>query len=309
MKADINERYQTAAEMLDDLDAFTTEQARLESEVTAREEKQNPAVVPIRSVSELSKDKYKLQRRRSGKVSFLTGTFGALAVIVALVAFLWRFWLNDVFSPAERIELPSFVGSYYNAVINDPQLMSKYNFNVTYVSDETSDIGMIVAQNPDAGSSMMVVPSGIMVDISVNSGAVPVAVPAVNGMDYREAVLQLRKAGFLVEIESRTSDTVERDRVISTSPNGGEEITTGSTVYLTVSSGTQIRYVTMPNLIGSTEDAAITKLENSSLSYGGSTVAESDLEPGTVIGQTIPAFSEVEERTKIYLTVSSGPAG
>ncbi len=308
MKANIDERYQTASALLDDLDAFTAEQARLESEVTAREEKENPAVMPVRSVSELSKEKFKHQRRRSGKVSFLTGTFGALAVIVALIAFLWGFWLNDVFSPAERIELPSFVGSYYNSVINNAELMAEYNFNVTYVVDETAEVGMIVSQSPDAGSSMMVVPSGIVVDITVNSGAVPVAVPEVNGMDYREAVLQIKNAGFLVEIESQTSDTVERDRVISTSPNSGEKISTGSTVYITVSSGTQISYVKMPNLIGSTEDAAIIKLENTNLSYGGSTVTESDLEAGTVIGQTIPAFTDVEEHTKIYLTVSSGPA-
>ena len=38
--------------------------------------------------------------------------------------------------------------------------------------------------------------------------------------------------------------------------HGGEQISAGSTVYLSVSSGVQISYVRMPNLIGLSEAAA-----------------------------------------------------
>lgn len=307
MSADLGERYQTASQLLDDLDAYTQEQARLESEAEEKEELENPGVVPVRSVSELSKDQYKRQRRRSSKVSFLAGTFGGLAVIVGLVAFLWSFWLDDVFSPAERQELPNFVGMNYSSITNNVSLMSEYVFKVVYIVDETSPTGVVVAQQPDAGSSMMVVPTGIVVELTVNSGAVPVPIPSVSGKDYREAVMILKNAGFVVEIENDTSDSVEKDTVISTSPAEGEMITTGSTIYITVSAGDQISFVTMPNLVGSTEDAAINKIENSNLSFGGSERVPSEHEAGTVIGQSTPAFSDVEEHTKIYLTVSSGP--
>ena len=121
MYADINERYQSAAELLHDLDAFTQGQFRLEDDEEDDEPLENPSVVPIRSVSELSKEKYRRRRRRSGRVSFLAGTFGVLVTAIALFVFLWNFWLKDVFSSAERVELPNFVGaSYEAAIVNDP---------------------------------------------------------------------------------------------------------------------------------------------------------------------------------------------
>ena len=97
--------------------------------------------------------------------------------------------------------------------------------------------------------------------------------------------------------------------VISTSPAAGETISSGSAVYIVVSSGPEILYVEVPNLVGSNEDAAKSKLENANLSYGGSERVKSDLEVGTVIGQSVDAFSQVEEHSKVYLQVSSGPEG
>ena len=126
-------------------------------------------------------------------------------------------------------------------------------------------------------------------------------------IDYREAKNRLQQAGFQVEIENATSNSVTKDYVISTSPDANDQLSAGSTVYVTVSSGPEIGHVEMPNLVGLTEDAAISKLESLGLSYGGSDRVSSDLEAGTVIGQSINAFTEVEEHSKIQLKVSSGP--
>ena len=73
--------------------------------------------------------------------------------------------------------------------------------------------------------------------------------------------------------------------MISTSPAANDQLSAGSTVYVTVSSGPEIGHVEMPNLVGLTEDAAISKLESLGLSYGGSDRVSSDLEAGTVIGR------------------------
>ena len=74
-----------------------------------------------------------------------------------------------------------------------------------------------------------------------------------------------------------------------------------------MSGGPQILTITMPNLIGLSEGAAITQLENYGLSYGGSTYQSSDLPAGTVIDQSSQAFSEIEEHSKVILSVSTGP--
>ncbi len=303
MDPDIEERYQSADKLHDALEAFTRRQMRKPKQPRY----ENPAVVPVRSISELSKDKYAERKKRSSRVAFATGTLGAMLVVIGLFAFLWNFWLGDVFSPAERIPLPNFIGSNYDAIANNVELGQTYKFNVTYVIDTKNESGRILSQEPEAGRSMMITPDGIRVDLTVSSGVVLTPVPDVVNMDYREATLALQNAGLAVEIENTTSDTVSKDFVISTSPSANEKISAGSTVYVIVSSGTETLYLSMPNLIGLTEDAARIKLENAGLSYGGAETVSSEYDAGTVIGQSVPAFSDVEEYTKIVLQISRGP--
>ena len=307
MSAPINERYQSANELLADLDAFT--QAQLKAEEAENEEQEesfeNPAVVPIRSVSEMDKERYAVRHRRAQSVSFLTGVFGAIVLSILLFAFLWDFWLGEIFSPAER--LPNFIGSNYQAVVENADLAAMYSFNVVYVVDTNTESGTILGQDPSPGRSMMVTPEGIRVELTVSTGTIFTSVPDVVNIDYREAKNRLQQAGFQVEIENATSDSVTKDYVISTSPAANDQLSAGSTVYVTVSSGPEIGHVEMPNLVGLTEDAAISKLESVGLSYGGSDRVSSDLDAGTVIGQSINAFTEVEEHSKIQLKVSSGP--
>ena len=306
MSAELSERYQSANELLSDLEAFIHTPVTIDGESADYE---NPDVKPVRSSTELSRERYRLRRRRSDVVSFMSGTFGLLVLAVALFAFLWNFWLKDVFSPAERIALPNFEGSNYESIINNTELSSMYKFNVIYISDDSVEPGIVISQSPAAGRSMMVTPSGIEVDLTVNAGVSLTSVPDVLNTDYRDAMRNLRAAGFNVEIENAASDSYTKDYVIATSPVAGEQLSNGSTVYITVSAGPEIQYVSMPNLVGSTEDSAISRIESSNLSYGGSDRVVSDYEAGTVIDQSISSSESVAEHTKVYLTVSSGPQG
>ena len=306
MSAELSERYQSANELLSDLEAFIHTPVTIEGDGADYE---NPDVKPVRSSTELSRERYRLRRRRSDVVSFMSGTFGLLVLAVALFAFLWNFWLKDVFSPAERIALPNFEGSNYESIINNTELSSMYKFNVIYISDDSVEPGIVISQSPAAGRSMMVTPSGIEVDLTVNAGVSLTSVPDVLNTDYRDAMRNLRAAGFNVEIENAASDSYTKDYVIATSPVAGEQLSSGSTVYITVSAGPEIQYVSMPNLVGSTEDSAISRIESSNLSYGGSDRIVSDYEAGTVIDQSISSSESVAEHTKVYLTVSSGPQG
>ena len=305
MCADIMQRYQSAEEMLLDLDAFV--QAQLRAAELEDEEYENPAVVPIRSVSEMKKDRFMLRHRRARRVSFLVGTFGTIVLSMMLFAFMWDFWLGEVFSPAERISLPNFVGSNYQSILDNADLSANYSFDVVYVIDTETESGTILSQNPAPGRSMMITADGIGVELSVSTGMVFTQVPDVINLDYREARNRLQQAGFIVDIENATSNAVTKDYVISTSPNANEQLSSGSTVYVTVSSGPQLSYVKMPNLIGLSEDAAISKLESIGLSYGGSDRVTSDVDIGTVVDQSADAFSELEEHSKIYLKISTGP--
>ena len=308
MNADITQRYQTANELLEDLDSFTQAQLTAEEEEEEPEEPETPDVVPVRSVSELSREKYRRRRRRAGRVTYLAGTFGVMAAIIALFVFLWDFWLEEIFAPAERIDLPNFVGSRYETLVSNPAF-NIYSFEVIFVVDTEMEPGIVLSQSPSPQRSMMITPQGINVELTVSSGVLLSQVPDVINTDYRDAFNRLRQAGFNVEIENAISDSITKNYVIGVSPGVGEEFSHSSTVYLTVSSGPQISYVNMPNLMGLTEGAAITQIESSGLSYGGSERRVSDLQIGTVIGQSIAAFTEIEEHSRVTLVVSNGPEG
>lgn len=302
---DINpdERYLSAEELLDDLDSFSADFAKRENSTTV----ENPLKIEVTPTVKLSFKEMIKTKRKAGRIGYGLGSFGLMAAVLVVFIFLWNFWLGDVFSAADRIELPNFVGYSYDALKNDVQLCSRYNFKVKYVVDTNSDSGLVLSQEPDAGRSLMITPSGIDVQLSVSTGYILAEVPNVVGLDYREASLKIQNAGFVPEINNVMSDSVEKNLVITSSPKAGEEISAGSTVYIDVSGGSEISYIKMPNLIGLTEDAAIKKLEKAGLTYNGSQRQPSDYEAGTVISQSNIAFAEVEERTKVSIIISTGP--
>ena len=263
--------------------------------------------MPVRSVSEMSRESYQRRRVRSGRVSFMTGTFGVLLCALALFVFLWNFWLRDVFAPAERIDMPNFEGSSYESLMSSAEMNGLYNFEVIFVVNTDTQPGIVLSQSPEAGRSIMVTPEGIPVTLIVSTGDTLSSVPDVINMDYRTASAMLRQYGFYVEIENERSDIYSRNNVMKTYPDVGQPLATGSTVYVTVSCGPEIINISMPNLIGLSEGAAIQQLENSALSYGGSEYVTSDLAAGTVIGQSSEAFSDVVEHSKVILRVSTGP--
>ena len=120
--------------------------------------------------------------------------------------------------------------------------------------------------------------------------------------------MTLQNAGFKVETQYAASDTVTEGYVISTDPAPGEQLAQGSTIFVTISSGPVERTVSMPNLVGRTESEAKSILNSNNLAYADTTYIESDQEEGTVIRQSIDAYEEVPEHTRIYLWVSTGPA-
>ena len=313
MNSDINARYQSASELLRDLEDFRKQQAAANLGSGSDEDVEildviTPDVHPIGKAGELSKEKYARRRRRSRKVSLLSGACGVLVFLIAVFVFLWNYWLRDIFSVAERINIPNFVGASYEDIVNSSEFKKLFNFEVNYAIDPDVPEGQIISQDPEADRSMMVVPEGIDVSLTVSTGVRQTVIPDVTNKHYQEATIELQNAGFIVEIaNTEASDTVTVDYVISTDPAPGEELAAGSTVFLTVSAGPSIKLVTMPNLVGSTEKDAIARIESSNLSYGDTTYIHSDYDEGTVIRQSIDAYSEVEEHTRIFIWVSLGP--
>lgn len=313
MNADITQRYQTAEELLHDLDAYRATQNAAEATQTQPQEMganlpEIPEnVLPISRSGELSKEKFLRRHRRANKVSLLTGI--ALVVVFAVLIFaaLWNYFLKDLFSEPTRINIPNFVGSDYEDIINNKEFQSIYNFTRVYKVDPQVASGVIIGQTPASGRSVMKDSKGVDVELIVSTGIQMLQMPDVVNKEYRDAQMTLQKTGFVVEFEFVKSDSVTENYVISTNPEAGDSIPAGATVYMTVSAGPDVATVQMPNLKGLSRAVAIARIEQANLSIGTVTFVESDMAVGTVFWQKPDAYTMVNEHTKVYLQVSSGP--
>ena len=247
------------------------------------------------------------RHRRANKVSLLTGILLVLVFAVLIFAALWRYFLKDLFSEATRINIPNFVGSDYEVIINNREFQSIYNFTVVYTVDPQVDSGIIIDQTPASGRSVIKDSKGVDVELRVSTGIQMLKMPDVVNKEYQDAQMTLQKTGFLVEIEFVKSDSVTENYVISTNPEVGDSIPAGATVYMTVSAGPNIATVQMPNLKGLSRAVAIARIEEANLSLGTVTFVESEMQAGTVIWQSVEAYTTVDEHTKVYLQVSNGP--
>jgi len=309
MNADLKERYQTAAELLEALDEFRNEMNAAPPTQKNEDEEIDRGVSPLSRSGELSKESYMRRNLRASKISALSGFFLVLVFVVAVFVFLWNYWLKELFSEAERINLPNFVGSEYLEITEDEELLKLYNFTITYTPDSMADSGIITAQSPAPSKSIATSTSErIEVELTVSSGVQIVEVPDVVNKDYREAEIELStKFGLEVEMLYQTSDTITKDFVIMTSPEAGDSLPIGSTIYITISVGPVTKSVSMPNLVGLMEDVAKERLEQNRLAIGPVSYVDSDLPAGTVVTQSINAYSSVDEHTKVYIEVSKGP--
>ena len=315
MNADISQRYQTAEELLRDLDAYRISMNAAESAVVSQPtaEPQQSAqpipenVLPVSRSGELSKEKFMRRHRRANKVSLLTGILLVVVFAVLVFAALWNYFLKDLFSEAVRINIPNFVGSDYEDIINNREFQSLYNFTVVYTVDPQVASGIIIDQTPASGRSVMKDSKGVEVELKVSTGIQMLKMPDVVNKEYHDAQMTLQKTGFVVEFEFAMSDSVTENYVISTNPEAGDSIPAGATVYMTVSAGPDAATVQMPNLEGLSRAVAIARIEAANLSLGTATFVDSEMAVGTVVWQTPAAYTTVNEHTKVYLQISSGP--
>lgn len=311
MNAVLDNRYQSANEMLADLDKFKKELAGKSGDKETKHNSKRKKKKERESVLGLGKDlpddQYARRKKRSRRVSYFTAMFGMGAVAIGLAIFLWTFMLRDMFAPAERIDLPDFTGQNYEEILNDSKY-SEFNFTVVLKSDPDIADGTILEQSPEPGKSVMRIPSGIDVTLTVSAGVIMTEIPSVINWEYQEATNTLQEAGFVVQQELEQSDSVTKDYVIRMEPEAGESVVAGSVVKIYISGGAELRNVTMPDLTNLSESAAIARIESNGLTLGTVYREANDAPAGTVFRQSTASGEEIAQFSKVYIWVSTGPA-
>lgn len=313
MSADIKSRYQSADELLADLEEFHN--AEVTEQVLADTDTMSVALIEENLRAEEERKRRAKKEKRARKIAFGTGILGVLIFIILVFIFINGYFLKDIFGTPERLEVQSFVGRYYEDVINDADYNKTYKFTVTVKVDPDTEYGIILSQNPDGGvtRSLSGADGKIDVELIVSSGDTldnkdgKLEVPNVVNKEDASALRELEKSGLKCSVELAPSSSIAEGYIISTEPAAGETVDKGSSIKVIVSAGPEAEMTSVPQLKGLSRDAAIAKIEANGLSVGEISTAESNLDAGTVIWQSQDAGTEVEKSTQVSIQVSSGP--
>ncbi len=152
---------------------------------------------------------------------------------------------------------------------------------------------------------------GAQIWTAINPGASPspsaqtFALPNWVGQPIAQVRNDANQRGRRLNEDSANSDTVAVDRVISTDPAAGSQVSRGDTVNVVISSGTA--KVAVPRLVGQTRDEASNTLTQAGLTLGAVSSAFSNADVGTVIRSVPSEGQSVAKGSQVDIVLSKGP--
>ena len=278
------------------------EKEELEAQTPEEEAEPEEEIEPV---AEQKEKKEKKQR------SPLPGAL--LFSIIAVLVFCGGagYFIKSVIDPYSdkdqtKLTTPYLIGMYYSQVISDPTYA---DFNIVegeYVYNESIDAGKIIEQSPESNRKIDV---GGTITVTVSRGAKTFQLPDYENKEARQVKIELERLGITcVENTPEFNDEVPNGYVLRTEPAAGASLTAGDTVTLSVSKGPEVVLVEMPDLMGRSENEALTLLEAAGLNWEPVVYEEYDGTPGQVIYQSVEAHTEVEKGTIVVFKISIEPA-
>lgn len=207
-------------------------------------------------------------------------------------------------SDKATIPMVNVVGLYKTAAEEELKKAGFTAYTIETATDDKVEEGYVISQSVDEGTA---IPADEKIVITISEGKEDVEVPDVRGYSDDQATTLLTEAGFVVTHGYEYADTVEKNKVISQSPEGKTMQKSGSTVKIIISNGKEVEEVEVPNLVGKSESKAADLLENAGLSGKVSHANSDEVKKGQVINQDVSAGSSVEKGSTVGYVISDGP--
>ncbi len=325
MCADINKRYASATAMLEDLESFR-KNPDIDMEYIREElkEKENTEATRYISKKELSeavrnkKEKDELAAEKQEKtgiagtkdekkrMAIIIGAFaGALLLIFLIFTLIFNGFGGGGDSSGHKV--PDIRGMTVEEAEKLEGIKGIFTIEVVGTKENSKyKDGEIISQDPSEGTLRK---NNLTIQVYVCAKVEKSYMPTVLNMSESDAksILNNMSLGLNIQVQDKPSDTVAKGLVVATSPAAGAEIRQGNTVIIYISSGREIKPVTVPNFVGMTEEKANLEAQKLGLVVGASSSEYSDKPAGTVIRQSISATTEAKTGDNIYFTVSLGP--
>ena len=305
MQKDANLRYQSATEMLKDLnEALKSPEAnfvQIGENVNAATQR-----ISTQEIQEAER-KAKENNKNPNKFKEVILKHKVLSAILgAILLFFLVFGLSSlIFNAAfpKEVELPNFVNMTQEEA---EQTAEELNLKLVVESEEYSpevEAGKIISQDPTYQEDYMVKEKS-EIKVIISKGTEKTTVPKVEGMTREEAEQALEEAKLKAEVTEENDEEVEAGIVISQEVEPDTEVDAGTVIKIVVSKGSGIVKVKVPSLIGKTEQEAKDLLSAANLEVNVVTDEDESKNDGVVLRQSQDAGTEVEEGTTITITVN-----
>ncbi|MBR5496251.1 MAG: Stk1 family PASTA domain-containing Ser/Thr kinase [Oscillospiraceae bacterium] len=310
MQKDPDNRYQSASQMLEDLERFKNNPSivfaykYLDKQQSGGTKYFDAVKQPVKKVEEdmPAKRSSKKSKKKPSSLMVLAGVAAAF-VIVTMIAVFSMLGLGGFFTSVDNIPMGNYIGQDYEKAVKmakkDGIILEASQYE--YTPDVEKDL--IFWQQKDEGE---IIKENTVVKVKVSLGIKEEAVPSVEGSTFEDAEALLTKKGFVVVKKMEFSDDVLQNYVITTNPKARVSVPVGSEVIVTVSAGVEVKPTVVPNVLGKDIEAALVALEQAKLKVTKEAV-DSSKPKGEVLTQSLPADSEVDENSEIKLTYSIGP--
>lgn len=313
MQKDVRDRYQSAAEMLLDLDEFKRNPeikfdyaCFVDNEPTKYIEdtgKVRPVVPPE---PEHTYEEESASRKKT--LPILIGIVAGLAVVGIVIAILFGTGVLG-----ERVEIPNLVGmDYYKDIL--PYQDDKYSdYEIVLAektaSDSTKSPNTVLEQDPAymEGKKMR---KGGKITLTLVGASGELEIPNVRGSTFEEAKQKLIDKRFNVASNPITvyDAELEKGQVVQTVPAMGTKVPADTTIYIQVNSGEDTNSVEVPPLstLSLTDAQQLLESVGLELDTAATKSEDSDAPKDTVIGQSIQEGTKVAKKTKVGVTLSNG---
>ena len=163
--------------------------------------------------------------------------------------------------------------------------------------------GVVIDQYP---STNMKVKEGRTVRLTIANAERSVMVPDLIGRSERSAELDISQVGLEIDtVYKEYNSDVPAGNVTWQYPKGGDMLSRGMGVHLTISLGVPPNFFQAPNIFGLSKKKAIVEIEKSGFSLGKVYYRQNeDLIPYTVLDQSLKPGTVLEKSSAIDLTIS-----
>lgn len=300
-------RYQSAAEMIKDIDRFKVDQSVVfgyRNNFDAR-----PEEVSSLQANNIADEYYEEaeDEEEENKRSYVVPILMAVTVAVVIIAaVLIAYFVISNFSSSKthtgNVEIKNFVGR--NIIEVEQEYSGRLKFEKTEEYNDEYDEGVIFEQGQTAGT---LVREGYTLALKVSRGKRMIPVPDVKNKQSEIAESELTSAGFTPVLRETYDNDVAKGVVIRTEPSAGQEAASNSEVLVIVSKGPFESDLKVPSVIGLTKEKAIAKLTENKLEYQIEEIAHEG-DKGKVIEQSIAGGQFVSKGTVVTIFISTGEA-